>query len=515
MSAPVTLVAGRFVVRGVSAEGEPWIVDDGAVLIRDGVIERVGPAAELRALHPEASVHGGSRYVVVPGFANAHHHVGLTPLQLGSMDGPLELWLAARLAERDVDPRLDTLYSAFEMIESGVTTVQHLRTAPLGTSVASTLEGSRAIIGAYQDLGMRVSYSYWTRDQNFLAHEDDASFAARLPAADGAQLRTLLATGEISAEQSFEVFERLRREYADQPTVAVQLAPANLHWCSDTILMELRELSWRSGAPLHMHLVETAYQREYARRRSGASAVEHLAELGLLGPLLTLGHAVWVGDADIALLGRTGTRVCHNCSSNLRLRSGIAPLMAMLDQGVRVGLGMDEAGVNDDRDMLQELRMVLSIHRRPGLDPTQVPSAAQVLRLATEGGAGTTAFADRVGRLEPGLAADLVVLDWEQLAGPYLDAAVPAVEALVRRGKARHVQTVLVGGRVVYDGGRFLLDRDETNAALAERMAGAPTATEQRRRALAEVVARHLPAVYQSYLGPAGLTPYYSSNARE
>jgi cytosine/adenosine deaminase-related metal-dependent hydrolase len=159
--------------------------------------------------------------------------------------------------------------------------------------------------------------------------------------------------------------------------------------------------------------------------------------------------------------------------------------------------------------------MVLSVHRRPGHDAAQVPSAAQVLRLATEGGAGTTGFADRVGRLEPGRAADLVVLDWEQLAGPYLDATVPVVEALMRRGKARHVQTVLVGGRVVYDGGRFLLDRDEANAALAERMARAPTAEERYRRTLAGVAARHLPAAYQGYLGPAGLTPFYSSNARE
>jgi 5-methylthioadenosine/S-adenosylhomocysteine deaminase len=515
VSGPVTLVTGRYVVTGVSAEGEPAIVADGAVAIRDGVVERVGPAAELRALYPGASEHGGSGSVVLPGFVNAHHHIGLTALQLGSVDGPLELWLASRLAERDVDPRLDTLYSALEMIESGVTTVQHLRTAPLGTSVADTLEGSRAIIGAYADLGMRVSYSYWTRDQDFVAYEDDADFAARLPAAEGAELRALFAAGEISAEQSFEVFEHLRGEYDADPGVAVQLAPANLHWCSDALLEALRELSERSGAPLHMHLLETAYQREYAHRRTGTSAVEHLAELGLLGPSLTLGHAVWVSASDIELLGRTGARVCHNCSSNLRLRSGIAPLMALLGAGVRVGLGIDEAGVNDDRDMLQELRMVLSVHRRPGHDTAEVPSAAQVLRLATEGGAGTTGFAGRVGRLDPGFAADLVVLDWERLAGPYLDAAVPVVEALLRRGKARHVQTVLVGGRVVYDGGRFLLDRDQVHGALAERMTQPPTAAELRRRALGEAVARHLPAVYERYSGPAGLTAFYPSNARD
>jgi cytosine/adenosine deaminase-related metal-dependent hydrolase len=510
----VTLVTGRHVVRGVSPAGEPSILPDGAVALRDGLVERVGPAASLRALYPGASVRGGSRYAVLPGFVNAHHHVGLTPLQLGSMDAPLELWLAARMAERDVDPRLDTLYAAFEMLESGVTTVQHLRTAPLGDSVAATVAGSRAIVGAYRDLGMRVSYSYWTRDQNRMAHEGDARLAARLPAPDGEALRALLAAGEIGAEDSLAVFERLRGEYAGDPGVAVQLAPANLHWCSDAVLAALGDASRRTGAPLHMHLLETAYQREYAHARAGAGAVGHLGELGLLGPSLTLGHAVWVSERDIELLARSGTRVCHNCSSNLRLRSGIAPLVAMLRRGVRVGVGIDEAGVNDDRDMLQELRMVLTVHRRPGFAAADVPSAAEVVRMATEGGAGTTAFAGRVGRLDPGMAADLVLLDWERLAGPYLDAAVPVLEAVLRRGRASHVQTVLVGGEAVYDGGRFALDRDEVHQALAERMARAPTAEERRRRALGEALARHLPDAYRDYRGPDGLTPFYPSNAR-
>ena len=101
-------------------------IDDGAVLQRDGVIAEIGPAAELIARHPEIPVLGTGRQVLLPGFVNAHHHVGLTPVQLGSPDMPLELWFVTRLVARRVDLYLDTLYSAFEMIASGITTVQHL-----------------------------------------------------------------------------------------------------------------------------------------------------------------------------------------------------------------------------------------------------------------------------------------------------------------------------------------------------------------------------------------------------
>ena len=102
------------------------------------------------------------------------------------------------------------------------------------------------------------------------------------------------------------------------------MAPANLHWCSDAALTRLAETSRQYDVPLHMHLLETAYQKEYARRRSDgtASAVEYLDRFGLLGPRMTLGHATWLNAGDIDRLAESGTCVCHNCSSNFRLRFG-------------------------------------------------------------------------------------------------------------------------------------------------------------------------------------------------
>ena len=121
-----SLIRGKYVVAKVRSRTEAYVVPDGAVFQRDGTVVEVGPYADLAARHRPDAVLGSPDHVVVPGFVNGHHHVGLTPFQLGSRDHPLELWFASRMAARSVDPYLDTLYSAFEMLESGITTVQHL-----------------------------------------------------------------------------------------------------------------------------------------------------------------------------------------------------------------------------------------------------------------------------------------------------------------------------------------------------------------------------------------------------
>ena len=133
------------------------------------------------ARHPDAPVIGDGEQVLLPGFVNGHHHVGLTPVQLGSPDMPLELWFATRLVIRDVDLYLDTLYSAFEMIASGITTVQHIHGWMPGSSRRSK-RASDEVIRAYEDIGMRVSYCFALRDQNHLVYERERAILASLPA---------------------------------------------------------------------------------------------------------------------------------------------------------------------------------------------------------------------------------------------------------------------------------------------------------------------------------------------
>ena len=506
------LVYGRAVISGVADRYRAEVIEDGAVYAEDGQIGAVGTRADLRARYPEATETGSSRWVLLPGLVNAHHHVGLTPLQLGSPDHPLELWFASRLGARRPDLYLDTLHSAFEMIESGVTTVQHLHGWVPG-GLARIGEAAETVIRAYSDVGMRVSYSFAVRDQNRLVYGEDAAFAASLPPDLQPMMRRHFERVSVPLEDHFTLYDELRARHAAKTRAAVQLAPANLHWCSDRALERLAEVSARDQVPLHMHLLETAYQKEYARRRTGGSAVRHLHQFGLLGPRMTLGHGVWLTEADLELIAATGTRICHNCSSNLRLRSGVAPLNALERMGIAVAIGIDEAGINDDRDMLQELRMVLRQHRVPGMDDG-VPTCPQVLRMATEHGAATTPFGTSIGRLEPGNALDLFALDWDQVTGAFLDHDVPVVDAVVQRAKSGAVRLVMIEGEPIYVDGRFTrVDRDAVRDELARDMGRPWTPEEEERRRFAKAVFPHVEAFYDGYLEGAIREPFYRQSS--
>jgi cytosine/adenosine deaminase-related metal-dependent hydrolase len=211
---------------------------------------------------------GSPRAAVIPGLVNAHHHVGLTPLQLGSPDHPLELWFASRLALRDVDLYTDTLYSAFEMIASGVTTVQHLHSRAPG-SPESVLAAARQVTAAYRAIGMRASYSMALRDQNRLVYEADRDFVARLPEELRPAMTAYFDRFTLSLQDQVAVFEALHREHGGDPLIRVQVAPSNLHWLSDRALEAAGEMAERADVPMHMHLLETPYQKAYATKRTG------------------------------------------------------------------------------------------------------------------------------------------------------------------------------------------------------------------------------------------------------
>lgn len=499
------IVAGRAVLRGIAPDGTAEIVENGAVLVEGGVIRAVDRLDALRAAHPRAQLLGSARDVVAPGFVNAHHHVGVTPFQLGAPDLPLELWFAAKMGLRKVDPYLDTLHSAFELIASGVTTVQHLHVSR--ASPAEAADEAEAILRAYADVGLRVSYSFGYRDQNRLVDEADETFLARLPAAIAGELRPWFEKQRMPVGDYIAWFERLRERYEGTADgrIGVQLAPANLHWCSDAALEAIGAASARFATPMHIHLLETRRQKAYGERRFGRSAVAHLDALGLLGPLTTLGHMVWASDDDLDRVAERGTCICHNLSSNLRLGSGLAPCRHFLARGIPTAVGIDEAGLNDDRDMLQELRLVLTAHRPTGLATDTALTATAVFRMGTEHGARTTPFGATIGRLDPGLAADLVLYDWPTVCGPYLDEAVPLVDALLRRGRREAVRAVVIAGRLVYVDGRFVsADRETVTREITATLARPLTGAEHRSRALSAALQPFVRQVYDDRAGPGG-----------
>jgi 5-methylthioadenosine/S-adenosylhomocysteine deaminase len=507
-----SLIRGKYVIAGVESPTQATVIQDGAVYQTDGTIVEVGSFAELSTKYQPDEVLGSTEHVILPGFTNGHHHVGLTPVQLGSPDLALELWFASRSEARGVDPYLDTLYSAFEMIESGITTVSHIH-GWRGGSLTQLTGVAEQVLRAYDDIGMRVSYSFAVRDQNRLVYEPDEWFVQQVPADLQPGLAAWFEAVTLPVKDHFDLFEHLHAKFQPTGRLKIQLAPANLHWCSDDLLLQLQEYSTKYGVPMHMHILESAYQKEYARRRTGTTAVAHLNKLGLLGPHMTYGHGVWMNAEDIEITADTGARVCHNASSNLRLRSGILPLNYLIDKGVRVGMGIDEAGINDDRDMLQEMRLVLRLHRTLGMDDC-VPTPATVLRMATEFGAETTAFGTSIGKLEAGRAADMVLVSWHDIAYPYLDEDTPIVDAVVQRAKASAVKTVIVAGETILKNGRFTrVDKKALLDELAAALSVPKTVEELAKRKLMRDLRPHVKEYWDTYLNGQPRTPFYAFNA--
>ena len=319
----------------------------------------------------------------------------------------------------------------------------------------------------------------------------------------------------MSLEDHFALFRNLHAGHAGERRVRIQIAPANLHWCSDAALEGLADLSQSHDVPMHMHLVETAYQKAYAERRGGGTALDYLDRFGMLGPRMTLGHGVWLNERDIERIAETGTCICHNCSSNFRLRSGVAALNRFEARGINTAIGLDEAGINDDRDMLQEMRLVLRAHRVPGMDDDDVPGMAQVLRMATVGGARTTGFGDNLGTIETGKAADLILMDWNQISYPDLDVETPLLDAVIQRAKTGGVTMVMCDGELIYSGGRFTrVDRDAALKALHDDLSRALADDEVERRQLSKALLPHARRFYADYIDPSRHEPFYQPSSR-
>ena len=491
------LIIAKKILLGFDGLGQAEIVEGQAIFVKNNKINENGPTSVLRQKYKEIPEIGGENLFAMPGLVNAHHHLGVTPFQLGAQDHPLEIWFAERLKMRNVPPTLDTLYSAFEMISSGVTTVQHLQSRAPG-NLASVLDQSNKIIAAYKQIGMRASYSFALRDQNRMIYDSDENCLALLPPKHRPTLKKYFESFSLSISEQLEIFNILTEQHAKNNLIEIQLAPSNLHWLSDKALETISKVAIDTGAKIHMHLLETPYQAEYARRRTGQSALKYIDKFGLLGPQLTIGHGVWMTEDDADLLAESGGCLCHNCSSNLRLKSGKADLSSFLSKNIPIALGIDEAGINDDRDMLQEMRLAYTLHRRPGHSSLN-PSAAEILRMATEHGAASTPFSGKIGRLEKGLFADILLLDLQSLAFPYQDFDIPLLDIIVRRAKRKSVDTVIIDGNVVFNKGKFTrVDEDTLLEEISKVLSRAKTPEEVELRELSEII---MPAVKNFYSG--------------
>ena len=512
-----TLIRGKYVISEVIGLDSAVVISDGAVFQRDGEIIEVGTYDDLKDRYQVDEIVGSPSYVVMPGLVNDHFHVGLTPFQLGAPDLPLELWGLSRMRAIDVDPYLDQLYGATLMIRSGTTTVQALHSPPRGRGPFD-LDISEKVINAYQESGMRVSYAPMLVNRDSLvvgAGGGEEEFASQLPHELSDRFKSLLNRSYLPAKEVIARADDLYEKYSRKPSerVRITVAPSNVHRCSDDLLIGLRQLATKYKTGIHIHLQETVYQKLYGLRTWKTTPLQHLRELGFLGPDVVCGHGVWVTEEDIETMAETGAVVCHNASSNLRLRSGIAPVNRLLQRGVRIALGSDEAGLNDDKDMLQEMRLALKIHRVPGVDNAP-PTAHQVFQMATVNGAYASWFGDRVGTLKPGKRADLVLMNLKNIEEPYLDPDVSIVDAVVHRGRNIDVDTVMVDGEVIMRDRKLTrIDESALYREISNMMSRPATEAELDRRDMAEKVEPYLRKFFEGTMGQSE-QPHYYYNSR-
>jgi 8-oxoguanine deaminase len=407
-------------------------IADGAIYVRGNVIEQVGPTSQL----PETAdqIIDARDHIVLPGLVNAHHHFFqiLTRALPAAQNAAVGNWLAALapLWDRITSDGLyvSTLVAICELLRSGCTTTcDHLYYVPDGCRVVDEVRAAR-------ELGIRLQLCY-----------------GRSPPPSSKAER-------ISDEEVLRDCQETIEQFHDKDRLSmirVGLAGSLIYDPPD-LQRELRSLTKRFGVRLHLHVAETKDQAGGCIEKFGHRSVEHAILIGWVGPDVWFAHGVHVNSDEIRLLAETETGIVHCPSSNMRLGSGIAPIVEMLREGVRVGLGVDGSASNDSSHMLAEARQALLL-QRVSKGPETI-SAEDVLWLATAGGAQVMGR-DDLGQLKPGMAADLVAFDLNvlDLAGSRHDPAAALIFCSPQRAS-----WVIVNGKVrVWEGQVLGVDINE------------------------------------------------------
>jgi 8-oxoguanine deaminase len=411
-------------------------IEDGAVFVRNGVIEAVGTSAELPPTADE--VIPARDQVVMPGLVNTHHHMfqSLTRVIRPAQDCELFEWLRtlypiwAGLTPEMV--RVSTQTAMAELLLSGCTTSSdHLYVYPNGVTLEHSIE-------AAQGIGMRFH-------------------AARGSMSVGRSQGGLPPDGVVESEAAIlKETQRLIERWHDRERFAmlrIVVAPCSPFSVSRGLMRDAAVLAREHGVSLHTHLAENDNDIAYTREVFGCTPAEYARDLGWVGPDVWHAHCVKLDAAGIELFARTGTGVAHCPGSNMRLASGVAPIRAMREAGVPVSIAVDGSASNDSGHMLGEARLALLL-QRVAHGPQQGPAALTargVLELATLGGAKVL-NRDDIGALAPGMAADIVTVPLDEigLAGAQGDPLAALFFCHVPR-----VAHSIVDGRVVVRDGRI------------------------------------------------------------
>jgi cytosine/adenosine deaminase-related metal-dependent hydrolase len=402
----------------------------------------------------------------MPALVNAHDHGrAIRTSSFNASGKPLESWLQYQALIPSVDPYLAAVVALSRSALGGVGAIMMHLTKPQGLTDLPT--EAAAIARAARDVGVRVGFAVSIRDRNPLVYGASEPILTALPTDARGQIEKILPK-PLQPRDYVALVEEVAGAAAS-PMFDVQFGPNGVQWCSDALLAAIAEASHRTGRRIHMHLLETRYQRAWADAAYPEGMVRHLETLGLLSPRLTLAHCVWARPDELGLLAQRGVTIAMNTSSNLHLRSGIAPVARMVDAGCRVALGLDGSALDDDDDALREMRLWHLLHVGNGFK-TAI-GREQTLRAAFAIGRLSVTNVDDGGAIVAGAPADILVLNWAAIDEDRLREDIDPLLLALTRATAGHVRELIVGGRtVVKDGTVTGVDAAAARAEVLSRM---------------------------------------------
>lgn len=409
LRAAESVVAARYVV---TMDADRRVIENGAVEIRDGAIVHVGPRSAFKSVTYDAG-----DAILMPGLINAHTHAPMSLFRGLADDLPLQEWLEKFIfpAEaKNLNPefiRWGTRLACLEMLLSGVTT--------------------------YVDM-------YYFED--LIAEETKK---AGMRGVLGETIIRFAVADHKTPEEALKFTERYFEKYKSDPLIVPAVAPHALYTNKDETLIAARALANKYKLPLVIHVSETLKENRDILHARNMSPTHTLESLGVLEGWTIAAHEVWADDSDLALMKKRGTGVAHCPSSNMKLASGIAPLVKMLKLGVPVGLGTDgPAGSNNDFNLFEEMDLASKLAKVSSQDPQAVP-AQRAVELATVEGARAIGMSAKIGALEAGKRADLVVV---KLNAPHSYPMFNVYSQLVYALKASDVSDVMVEGKWLVKG---------------------------------------------------------------
>jgi 5-methylthioadenosine/S-adenosylhomocysteine deaminase len=408
-----------------------------------------------------------SRLLAMPALVNAHDHGrAVRTSSIGGSGKPLETWLQYLALFPAVDPYLAAAVSLGNSALGGAGIVMMHYTRAQGftdlpTEVAEVARAAR-------DVGVRVGFAVSMKDRNPIGYGPPEQLLAALPQAAREEIVGRFVRPPMAPKDLIKLVDDVAAA-ADGPHFNVQYGPNGVQWCSDALLQAISEASALSGRRVHMHLLETRYQRGYLDQLYGGDVVKFLDSIGLLSERLTLAHCVWARPDELELLAARGVTISTNSSSNLKLRSGVAPAAKMLACGCRVAMGIDGGALDDDDDMLRELRLTHLLHLGSGFTPKV--SESDILSAAAKTGRLSVTNSAEGGIIEPGAPADLLLLDYDALDDDHLRDDIDPVDLVFARATARHMSELIVAGRTIVRDRRVLgIDLESSHREVILRM---------------------------------------------